>query len=324
MDINNEEGLLIEGNAKRDDDEYENNPYHVYDNAFLSACSWDKRLLIPLINEIFNTSISENADINRSPNEYTTYKKSKRNTDQLVKRITDALVAVDGESYHFECESKNDGEILIRVAEYDMQIALDGVNYNNHNVRMELPDTAIIFLRNHRNLPKEGTVTIAKGENVLMHRISYFQIGEYELDYLDEKHLYILMPFYLMRYEHAIKNNTLSKFMLIENDANRVYNKLTKAYNDKLISEKEYEDIITLCNDVVKEISKGCQLAERLVEIMGNEVLRTAEERGLDKGLKALVDTLKEFCPDFQSLYKKIIANTDYANVTEEQVKKYY
>ena len=61
---------------------------------------------------------------------------------------------------------------------------------------------------------------------------------------------------------------------------------------------------------------------------MGTEVLKTAEERGLDKGLdkglKALVDTLKEFCPDFHSLYTKIVANSDYANVTEEQVRKYY
>lgn len=57
---------------------------------------------------------------------------------------------------------------------------------------------------------------------------------------------------------------------------------------------------------------------------MGNEVLRTAEERGLDKGLKALVDTLKKYCSDFQSLYKEIISNEDYANYTEEQVKKFY
>lgn len=57
---------------------------------------------------------------------------------------------------------------------------------------------------------------------------------------------------------------------------------------------------------------------------MGDEVFRTAEERGLDKGLKALVDTLKEFCPDFQSLYEKIVLNADYSNFTEDQVRKYY
>lgn len=72
-----------------------NNQYHVFDNAFLSACCWDKRLLIPLINEIFNKNISENMDIERTLNDFTSYKKTKDNTDQLVKRITDALVQIE-------------------------------------------------------------------------------------------------------------------------------------------------------------------------------------------------------------------------------------
>jgi len=262
--------------------------------------------------------------IERSANDYTTHKNIKDNENQLVKRITDALVRVNNDKYHFECESKNDGEILIRVADYDMQIALNDAKFTNHKVVMKLPDTAVIYLRNHRNLPNEGIVVYTKNGVSLVHNIPYIEISNYNLDYLDDKHLFVLMPFYLMRYEHAIVNNTSSKFLLIENEANRVYNKLTKAYNDNLISEKEYEDVITLCNDVVKEISKGSQLTERLVEIMGNEVLKTAEERGLDKGLKALVDTLKKYCKDFQSLYKEVVSNEAYANVTEEQVRSLY
>lgn len=103
-----------------------------------------------------------------------------------------------------------------------------------------------------------------------------------------------------------------------------MYNKLTKAYDDKLLSRKEYEDIITLCNDVVKEKSKGSQLAERLVEIMGNEVLKTAEERGLDKGLKALVTSLKKHYDNFQSLNAEVISNEEFKDYTKEQVKRYY
>lgn len=119
-------------------------------------------------------------------------------------------------------------------------------------------------------------------------------MGKYDLDDLAAKHLYILFPFYLMRYEHAIRNNTESKFAQVENEAYRVYDELTKAYNSRVLSQKEYEDIITLCNDVVKEISKDSQLKERLVEIMGNEIFKTAEERGEEKGiLKATLDYIK-------------------------------
>ena len=31
---------------------------------------------------------------------------------------------------------------------------------------------------------------------------------------------------------------------------------------------------------------------------------RTCEQIGLDKGLRVLVDSMKEFCLEFQSLYK--------------------
>ena len=69
---------------------------------------------------------------------------------------------------------------------------------------------------------------------------------------------------------------------------------------------------------------------------MGNEVLKTAEERGFDKGLdmgidkgldmglKSLVDTLKDMELSFQNAYEKIISNEAYKNVSEADVKKYY
>lgn len=303
-----------------------NNPYHIYDNAFLSACSWDKRLLIPLINEIFDKNISENADIDHFPNEFLSHKKTKAGNDQLVKRITDALVRVDGDNFHFECESKNDGEILIRIADYDMQISLNDAKYHNHNVRVRLPDTAVIFLRNHRYLPGEGTVTYTKGGNFLIHRIPYFEICDYSLDYLAEKHLYILMPFYLMRYEHAITNNTSSKFLLIENEANKVYNILTSAHDSGILSTKEYEDIITLSNDIVKEISKGSQLNERLVKIMGNEVLKTAEERGEERGIekgifKATLENIRNAMESFKLSFDEACDGLKVRD--REQYKKY-
>ncbi|SHI87105.1 hypothetical protein SAMN02745229_03765 [Butyrivibrio fibrisolvens DSM 3071] len=46
--------------------------------------------------------------------------------------------------------------------------------------------------------------------------------------------------------------------------------------------------------------------------------------KGLEKGLRALVKSLKAYIKDFDSLYDAVIENEDYANVSKEQVRKYY
>lgn len=48
------------------------------------------------------------------------------------------------------------------------------------------------------------------------------------------------------------------------------------------------------------------------------------ENKGVEKGLRALVNSLKDYIKDFDALYEAIIKNEDYANVSKEQVKKYY
>lgn len=46
--------------------------------------------------------------------------------------------------------------------------------------------------------------------------------------------------------------------------------------------------------------------------------------QGLDLGLKALVNSLKKFIKDFDSLYVEVTQNEEYAQVTKEEVKKYF
>ena len=274
--------------------ENENNHHQIYDNAFLSGCVWHKRLMIPLVNEIFDKNIPEDAKIMHGANENYSRGKTKNRENTIIKRITDALIRVDAGKYHIECESKNDGEILIRIAEYDMQIALVDAIHGNYEVKVELPDTAVIFLRNHRNLPKEGRISYVKGNQKLIHNISFLKVSNYTLDDMSKKHLYLLFPFYLMRYEHAIKN-TPNKYDTIENEAYKVYDKLVNAYDNGEISQIELENITQLCRDVVTELSRNTDIKERLVNIMGTEVLLTAEQRGMEKGaLLAVISCVKD------------------------------
>ena len=67
--------------------------------------------------------------------------------------------------------------------------------------------------------------------------------------------------------------------------------------------------------------------AEKEVEAMsgvGSMIRNLGREEGKNEGLKALVKSLKAFIKDFNQLYAAVIENEEYADMTEEQVKKYY
>ncbi len=54
------------------------------------------------------------------------------------------------------------------------------------------------------------------------------------------------------------------------------------------------------------------------------EGLAEGLSRGRQDGLKALIHSLRDFLPDFESVYQAVIRNTEYANISREQVQKYY
>lgn len=271
-----------------------------------------ERLIIPLINEVFGKDIPEDTKIEHLANEQFRYipdiyrereieksvkpDKKIQETDtetndksdveavcgqpwkRMIKRVTDTLVRVDGRTYHFECESKNDGRILIRVVEYDMQIAFQEADYFKHQVKIRFPDTAVVFVRTHRKLPKSGSITYQIGEQEIVSEIPYISVGDYDLEILVKKHLFLLFPFYLMRYEHALKNQVKSKFNWIEKEAEAVYNRLTESYEQGIINKTEFEKILALCRYVVQELAVNRNQRERMVEHMGPVLLMTPEE----------------------------------------------
>lgn len=79
---------------------------------------------------------------------------------------------------------------------------------------------------------------------------------------------------------------------------------------DKIEKLKEYG--LRLTKEVRSEVAHMCTYATAM------------ENKGIEKGLRALVQSLKVYIHDFESLYKAVIKNEDYRNVSREQVMKYY
>lgn len=101
----------------------------------------------------------------------------------------------------------------------------------------------------------------------------------------------------------------------------------------KLGKEQGIRQAIDDCirDDILREVlskNKAEVIGMTLTEYDEQEQMQLfkneGREEGWEKGLKALVESLKSFLPNFESLYDVIIKNEDYKNVTKEQVRKYY
>lgn len=131
-----------------------------YDDVFRTLLNDCKQLIFPVLNEIFGENYSGNEDIKFSQNEiYLT-----QQDGEQEKRITDSCFIIRDDKkvmrYHLECESNPDRSIIVRIFEYDAQIALNGREQEGYRLKVNFPHTAVIALRASGKMPESMSVEI--------------------------------------------------------------------------------------------------------------------------------------------------------------------
>ena len=82
----------------------------IFDDVFRTIAQKMPQLLIPLINEVFHTSYSEEEHFEQLRNEH---------YEKYGTVITDSIIRIGGHIYHLECQSSKDRTMVIRMFEYD-------------------------------------------------------------------------------------------------------------------------------------------------------------------------------------------------------------
>ena len=120
---------------------------NIYDGAFRTILNDCRKLIIPLINEIFGEEYTGDEEIQFFPNEHFLDQQDKPNKE----RITDTNFRITGKEikkYHIECESSYpDGRMTIRLFEYDAQIALDEGEVQEETLIVTFPKNFSSFIR---------------------------------------------------------------------------------------------------------------------------------------------------------------------------------
>ena len=133
----------------------------IFDDVFRTIAQKMPYLLIPLINEVFQTNYPEDIHFQQLRNEH---------YEKLGKIITDSILQIEDHTYHLECQSSLDGQMVIRMFEYDFSIALELAQKNNETFEIEFPQSCVLYIRNHRkrSLPISNVRQNRKGGSVIM------------------------------------------------------------------------------------------------------------------------------------------------------------
>ena len=134
----------------------------IFDDVFRTMLERMPQLVIPVINEIFHTSYSEDEPIEQYRNEHHT---------KSGEIITDSYLGICDKLYHLECESRSKSNMSIRMIEYDFAIALENAEQTEDVYEINFPHSCVLYLRHTAQTPDALTVKVnlPDGRHFLYH-----------------------------------------------------------------------------------------------------------------------------------------------------------
>ena len=260
-----------------------------YDDAFRTMETKCDDLLIPFVNHIFGENYDKGAVINRLRNEEYIEHKDK----SLEKRITDSSFEIRYEDavkrYHLECESSRyDESILIRIFEYDSQIARADSEGDRYKVRFRFPNSGLLILRRSRNTPEAAVIELEMPDGKeTSYEIPVLRMWDYSIDDIFENKLYMLIPFYIFNYEGKLKSidDSDEKTEQLIDEYKRIIARLKKENDNGNLSSVSVSVIIKLIHRVAYNLTKNRKkINEKVGDFMGGQVLDLPKAEGRIEG----------------------------------------
>lgn len=318
-----------------------NNVNTPYDDVFRTLLTDCKSLIIPVVNEVFGEHFTGEEKVVLKENEI--FLRQQDGNEE--KRITDSSFSIVGigedysKQYHLECQSTADGSMLIRMYEYDSQIALKEGILEGTVLNVHFPQSAILYLRHNSDTPDVMKICINTPGGSVSYPVMVMKVKEYDIDEIFEKNLLFLIPFYIFCYESGLGeiNEDATRLGQLRDTFEMINSRLEQMcmdenldrYTKMTICEMSQKIIDALANkyaNVKKEVA--AVMGGKVLEYKAKDILRQGEsigkERGKEIGLDALVNTLRDILPDAEAVHEAVIKNEEYRDVTLEQIKKYY
>lgn len=260
----------------------------IYDGAFRTILNDCRKLIIPIINEIFGETYTGAEEIRFFPNEH--FLAQQDNADK--ERITDTNFTILGKTpkkYHIECESSlPDGKITIRLFEYDAQIALDEGEVTEETLTVTFPNTAVLYLRTYKKTPDKMKYIIVTPGGTVQYDVPIMKVQTYSLNDIFKKDLLMLIPFYIFSHEKRFPeyNSNEQKLAELKAEYQEILKRLDGLERQGVIGAFDKRTIIELSGDVIKEIAQKYGNVQKGVgDMMGGALIETEARKILNQGI---------------------------------------
>ncbi len=275
---------------------------NIYDGAFRTILNDCRKLIIPVINEIFDEHYTGEEEIRFFPNEHFLDQQDAADKE----RITDTNFQIIGKivkKYHLECESSlPDGKITVRLFEYDAQIALDEGEFTEETLTVTFPNTAVMYLRAYKKTPDKMKYVIVTPGGTVQYDVPIMKVQSYSLDEIFEKRLLMLIPFYIFSHEKSFLeyNNNEQKLEELKAEYRIILERLDDLEKQGIIGAFDKRTIIELSSDVIREIARKYENVQKGIGAMMRGPLiqteaRTILNRGISQGIsQGISETKKE------------------------------
>ena len=203
--------------------------------------------------------------------------------------ITDSYIQIGGKKYHIECQSTTDGTMIIRMFEYDSQIAIDSAEIDGNLLTVKFPNSAVLYLRSNSITPDIMQVQIETPGGSISYDVHVIKINNYTIDDIFDKELYFYIPFYIFTFEPSfgIIEKDKERLEQLKDQYNDIVHRLEKVCKFGKITEYQKRTILDISSIVLDAIAAKYENIKKEVDvIMGGEVLDYPAKRILNQGRK--------------------------------------
>lgn len=271
-----------------------------YDDVFRTLLNDCSELIIPVINEVFGAGYTGEEKIVFSANEHF----MNRQDGDEVERITDSsfkIIGRDTKKYHLECQSSTDDSMLVRIFEYDTQIALDGGEIKGGTLTVTFPHSAVLYLRCGPSMPEGLEIRMVTPGGEVSYGIPLMRSQDYTVEEIFRKRLLFLLPFHIFSHEKRFGEYERDEKRLgsLKQEYGQIRDRLEGALEQGEITEYTKCTIIDMSIKVLEHIARKYDLVrEGVRSVMGGKILeyeaKTIREEAREEGRVLTIRILQE------------------------------
>lgn len=218
--------------------------------------------------------------------------------------------------------------MMIRMFEYDSQIALDDGNVVSNKLIVTFPHSGVLYLRHTRNTPDAMIIEINTPGGNICYEIPVMKTQMYTLDDIFDKNLLFLIPFYIFSFESRLKEYDEDEEALSElkTDYSEIRNRLDSLCMEGKITEYVKCTIIEMSKRVIDSIAiHYANVRKGVTSVMGGKILeheaKTILQHGISEGrregmIEGYINLVKDGLLSISEAAKRL-------DMKEEEFKKY-